>query len=97
MRLAATWVVTASSFGNLRGLEPPVPSLPAGIRLFAPRPESSESVGGGRIRTELPWSYVLVADRPGRYELPAVELGWFDPAAGADRIARSEPVRRSGS
>ena len=33
---AATWVVTAAGLGNLRGIEPPTPPLPPGLRLFPP-------------------------------------------------------------
>lgn len=89
---AATWTVTAAGFGNLSGLAAPEPELAAGLRLFPPRPESRESTSSGRIRTELTWRYVVVADRPGRYELPPVELGWFDPATGRDRTTASTPV-----
>jgi hypothetical protein len=90
---AATWTVTAAGFGNLSGLAAPEPSVPSGLRLFPPRPESSESAGTGRIRTQLTWRFVVVADRPGVYELPAIQLGWFDPATGQDRTTASAPLR----
>ncbi len=89
---AATLSVAVRGFGNLQGLLPPELELPAGVRSFPPQPLSEEEVVGGRIRTTLSWRFVLVADRPGSYPLPAVRRVYFDPASGEYRAAESKAL-----
>lgn len=90
---AATFVLTVESRGNLQGLPAPELSLPAGLRADAPRPATKERVAGGALVSTQSWSYVLVPEQPGEYELPAVELPYFDAKAGRFATAASEPLR----
>lgn len=78
---AATLVVRATTDGNPQGVEPPRPALPEGLRVFPPATTSRERVVDGRLESTVEWRYVVLADRAGEFELPA--MGWihFDPAA----------------
>jgi hypothetical protein len=89
---AATLTVTASGSGHLQGLAPPTLRFPAGLRAFAPRPETSTRIAHGRLETTATWRYVLIADRPGSYVVPPTTLTWFDPETASYRSSSSAPV-----
>ncbi len=89
---AATLTITATGPGHLQGLAPPALPVPAGLRSFAPRPESTTRLARGRLETTATWRYVVVADRPGRYVLPAVSLTWFDPGSATYRTSSTAPA-----
>lgn len=90
---AATYTLTVESRGNLQGLPAPELSLPAGLRAYAPRPETKERVAAGALVTTQSWSYVVVPERSGDFEIPAVELPYYDAKAGRFAIAAAEPQR----
>ncbi len=54
-----------------------------------PRPRSG-SPAGGLVSTQS-WSYVVVPERAGTFELPAVTLSYFDPKSGRYATAASQP------
>lgn len=89
---AATLTVTAESRGNLQGLPAPELALAPGLTAYAPRPEASERIVGGALVSKQTWTYVLVPDRPGDFEVPAIALAYFDPAAGRYATAAARPV-----
>ena len=89
---AASFTLRATSTGNLQSLEPPALALPEGLRSFPPTRESEEKLLGGRLESTVRWRYVLLADRPGRFAIPAVEMTYFDPASGAYRSAGTAPI-----
>ncbi len=89
---ATNLVLSARSDGNLRGVGVPVLALPEGLRSFPPATETSEKVVGGRLETTVAWRYVILADTPGSYALPAVAIPYFDPAGGTYRQAASEAL-----
>ena len=86
---AATLTLTLSGTGHLQGL--PAPELPRldGVRTFPPRQESDERVVGNRVQARKSWSWVLLPDRPGRWEVPEVRMPTFDPEAGEYRWTRA--------
>lgn len=89
---AATLIVSAESRGNLQGLAAPRLELPAGLTAYAPRPEATERFVGGALIAKQSWSYVLVPERAGQFQVPAISLAYFDPAAGRFAAATSLPV-----
>lgn len=89
---AASFTLSAESTGNLDAVEPPQPQFPEGLRAFPPTRESRELTIRDRLETTVRWHWVLVADRPGRYPLAAVEMVHFDPASAAYRVARAAPL-----
>lgn len=83
----ATLTVTASGEGHLEALEAPAFRPPEGLDLIGPQPVAPrEGEDGADRRT---WTYLLVARRPGVWRLPALEVPYFDPAAGEYRLARA--------
>ena len=61
-------------------------------RLFPPHQESAERLTDGSLVSSQEWSYVLVPQRPGTYELPALALPYFDPSAKTFRSAATRPL-----
>jgi hypothetical protein len=90
---AVTLSVSAAGFGNLHGLAAPELALPSGLRVFEPRPERATEAIAGRLETTVTWRYVLVAQRPGSYRLPPVELVWFDPQGATYRTSASPELQ----
>ena len=76
---AATLTVTLAGTGHLQGLQPPqLPEMP-GIEVFPPQQQSSESVRRQNVSGERNWSFVLMPEKPGRWELPPIVVPYFDP------------------
>jgi hypothetical protein len=89
---AATLTLRSTGRGNLQSLRPPTLALPEGIRLFPPRQESTERLTDGSLVSSQEWTYVLVPQRPGSFELPALALPYFDPASRSYRSAATRPL-----
>ena len=89
---AATLTVRSTGHGNLQSLRPPELAVPEGIRLFPPHQESAERLTDGHLVSSLEWSYVLVPQRPGTFELPALALPFFDPSTKLFRSATTRPL-----
>ncbi|MEO7793161.1 MAG: BatD family protein, partial [Thermoanaerobaculia bacterium] len=89
---AATLTIRSTGHGNLQSLRPPELAIPEGLRLFPPHQESAERLTDGSLVSSLEWSYVLVPQGPGTYELPALELPYFDPSTEAYRSVSTRPL-----
>jgi hypothetical protein len=89
---AATYTITLSGAGHLQGL--PAPQLPEiqGLRAFPPQQESDESAVGSTVRGRRTWTFVLVPEAAGRYQLPALEIPYFDPVRGEYATAGAPAV-----
>ncbi|HYU36237.1 MAG TPA: BatD family protein [Thermoanaerobaculia bacterium] len=84
---AATLTVTLSGRGNLQSLAEPKVALPAGLTLYPPQQQSEDQTSGTTVSGERSWSYVVVPERAGRYQLSVPEVPYFDPWNGAYRVA----------
>lgn len=78
---AATLTLTLAGRGHLQGLAAPALPEMAGIEVFPPQQVSDERIDGTTVRGSRTWSYVLVPKRPGQWEVPAIEVPYFDPQA----------------
>ncbi len=86
---AATLSLTLKGRGHFQGLPPPLlPELP-GVEVFPPQQLSSEAVKRKEVSGERTWSFVLVPQRPGRWDLPAIEVPYFDPRQERYLVART--------
>lgn len=77
--------------GYLRGLPGPEIDVPDAFEVSAPEIRDAflgNSDGLSGMRTSI---YRLVAVVPGTYEIPAVEMSWFDPEAQAYGVSRGQP------
>ena len=88
---AATLTVTLSGRGHLQGLlAPRLPELP-GIQIFPPQQQSEEGLRRKQVTGKRTWSFVLVPEKPGEWQLPPVSIPYFDPLAGEYKVAGSDP------
>jgi hypothetical protein len=82
-----TVVLTAelSGGGNLSGLpDPNLPSLP-GVQVSPPQESSRQQVDGTRVDSTRTWTWSLVPQRAGSWQLPPIEWVTFDPTSGRYR------------
>ncbi len=87
---AATLSLTLTGKGHFQGLAAPqLPDLD-GIRIFPPQQQSNESVRRKNVSGKRTWSFVLVPESPGQWDLPPIELVYFDPAQEQYLTAKAE-------
>jgi len=89
---AVTLTVRASGEGNMRALPEPVLDLPADFEVFPPEVTESVQPFGPGLSGEKTFEYVLIPRAPGRREIPAITMGYFDGPNAAYRTARTEPL-----
>jgi hypothetical protein len=87
----ATLTVKLTGFGSLRG-QPVALDLPESIRVYEEAPDTRTRVASAGLRTEVVFRKALVPQQPGVFELPGVELSYFDPEKARYRTARSQPL-----
>jgi hypothetical protein len=92
---AATLTVRCTGRGNLQSLAPLELHLPDGLTGFAPRQESSDRLTDGLLVSSTEWSYVIVPERPGQFEIPELTIPYFDPAKREYRFASAPASRLS--
>jgi len=82
--------VAVSGSGNLRLIGPPrVPAVP-GLRVLNPETKDKISESSGKLSGSRSFVYPVMPQSDGRHVIPALELGFFDPATGA-YYARTTP------
>ena len=87
---AATLTLTLDGEGHLQGVTAPeLPDLPE-IEIFPPQQQSEESLRRKKVTGKRTWSFVLVPQKPGTWELPSIEIPYFDPKKERYEIARTE-------
>jgi hypothetical protein len=89
---AATLKVRLAGIGNLQGLPAPDLALPAGLRSFPPHESGSDRANGAGLRSERVWTYVVIPDRPGTFQVSPPAVPYFDPAAASFARAESQPL-----
>jgi hypothetical protein len=80
--------------GNLRNLV--MPRIEArdapGFRVYDPTPSEKPRIQGGRFGGRKVLEYVLVPERTGTLEAPALRFSYFSPEDAAYRVVTSPPV-----
>jgi hypothetical protein len=90
---AVTVTVTVSGQGNLRKLTPPrLPPLD-GFRSYEPKVDVKVEAGDNGVSGSKVIEYLLLPERAGTTIVPAIELGYFDPATRRYEQARTDPLR----
>jgi hypothetical protein len=89
---AVTLTVRAAGEGNVRQIPAPELDLPADFDVFPPETRETVRAFGPGLAGEKTFAYVLIPRAPGAREIPAVTMGYFDTAAGAYRVAATEPI-----
>lgn len=89
---AATLIVTLNGEGHLSGVPAPViPEIP-GIEVFPPQQSGEETLRGRKVVGTRTWSFVLVPEKPGEWELPPIEMPYFQPRRGRFEVAATESL-----
>lgn len=78
--------------GNVKSLRVPRLSLPPGLKTYDPTVSDKTRIAGNRYGGTKTVEWVVVPERTGRFELPALTLPYFDPSRGQYEIARTEPI-----
>lgn len=79
--------------GYVKPLPPPMIAAGDGLDFVSPVEEADvESLNTG-LGGEKRFSWIVVPERPGVFELPEVRYPYFDPEAGRYAVARAAPMR----
>jgi hypothetical protein len=90
---AATVTLTLAGEGNLHGVpEPRMPEI-AGLNVLPPQQEGKDVISGTVIRGSRTWTWSVVPEKAGSYQLKLPEIPYFDPAAKQYQVAKAEPVK----
>lgn len=96
----ATLTLTIRGDGNIKLLEPPEISFPAGIDRYDPKVTDDVVKNGGKISGTKTLEYLLIPRFAGTLTIPPVEFSFFDLDTKSYRTLRSEPfvldVKESG-
>ena len=84
--------VAIEGTGNIQNI--PEPELqPPAFEVYEPKVEVEEvRAADGRYKAVRRLEYILIPDRAGRLEIPALSVTYFDPAAHRYRTASSAPI-----
>jgi hypothetical protein len=75
--------LTAGQLPDLAALMP----LPEGIKAYPDQPRLNNEPQDGSVSGSRDQDIALIASRPGRYQLPAVRLAWWDTTRNSPREA----------
>jgi hypothetical protein len=89
---AATLRVDITGTGNIKALPPP--KLPAldGADVYPPTEDATVEFDDETAAGSKHFTWVIVPSKGGRLTVPAIEYGFFDPAARVYRTARSDAM-----
>ncbi len=91
---STTLTVTITGRGNLRDLLEPSSAGPfTGFKVYADKPTYRLEVEGTGVRGTKVFKKALVPLKAGVLEIPAQEVHYFDPEAGAYKTAATAPIR----
>ncbi len=82
-----------SGVGNVKAVAAPRLPQVLGAEAFAPTEESVTRIEGETVGGTKTFNYVLIPEREGTLEIPAIVFTYFDPLARAYRSERAEPVQ----
>jgi hypothetical protein len=89
---AAALTLTLAGEGILQGVTAPALALGPGLKALPPQQEGSERLAGETVRGVRTWTYAIIPERAGRFELTAPGIPFFDPAAQTYRVAAAPPL-----
>lgn len=88
---AVTLVATVVGTGNVHDVQIPLPAI-EGIRALDPRIEDNIEAPRGVLEGRRTHEWILVAEQPGDYVIPILEVATFDPETKTYTTLRSEPL-----
>ncbi|HEX6938304.1 MAG TPA: BatD family protein [Longimicrobiales bacterium] len=86
---ATALTVEVEGDGNIKALPPPALPELDGFEVFPPTEEADVRADNGTVGGTKRFTWVLVPERAGRFELPPIEYAYFDPARDSYAVARA--------
>lgn len=83
----AVLTITLAGAGHLQGVPAPRLQTLPGLTVFPPQQQSEDHVSGATVEGRRIWTYVIVPNRPGRYDVRPQAIAYFDPAHHEYRLA----------
>ncbi len=89
---AAALTLTLSGEGNLQGVTAPALGALPGLKVLPPQQEGSERLAGNAVRGVRTWTYAVIPERAGNFQVTTPGVPFFDPAAHVYRVAAAPPL-----
>jgi hypothetical protein len=90
---ASTLTLSLTGEGHLQGVAQPVIADPAGLKLLLAEQRSDEELAGETVMGRSSWSFAVVPERTGTFDLRVPEILYFDPVAGSYRVTQAPPLQ----
>jgi tetratricopeptide (TPR) repeat protein len=84
--------VEITGHGNLKAAPPPPLPTIAGVEQFTPTEDASLAFDGAVVQGTKRFQWVVIPERAGTIEVPAVSYAFFEPATRTYRRAASKPL-----
>src|SRR5689334_11170884 len=81
--------LTVEGRGNLKDLVLPRPTVPASLKLYEPTTNDKTSTVRGRIQGRRTQEFLVLPQQTGTFEIPGMELAYFDPDTGRYEKSRT--------
>jgi len=84
--------LTVEGRGNVKDLVLPRPAVPPALKLFDPTTSDKTSTVRSRIQGRRTQEFLVLPQQTGTFEIPAMELAYFDPDTGRYERSRTAPL-----
>jgi hypothetical protein len=84
--------LTVDGRGNVKDLVLPRPVVPPSLKLYDPTTTDKTSTVRSRIQGRRTQEFLVLPQQTGTFEIPAMELPYFDPESGRYERSRTAPL-----
>jgi len=84
--------LTVDGRGNVKDLVLPRPAVPPALKLYDPTTTDKTSTVRSRIQGKRTQEFLVLPQQTGTFEIPAMELAYFDPDTGRYERSRTSPL-----
>jgi hypothetical protein len=84
--------LTVDGRGNVKDLVLPRPVVPPSLKLYDPTTTDKTSTVRSRIQGRRTQEFLVLPQQTGTFEIPAMELAYFDPESGRYERSRTTPL-----
>ena len=84
--------ITVSGAGNLKLIKQPQVNLPKDFDKYEPKTTEKTKLTANGTEGSITYDILIVPRHQGHYEIPSVELTYFDTSANAYKTVKSEPL-----
>src|SRR5262249_56497127 len=84
--------LTVDGRGNVKDLVLPRPAVPSALKLYDPTTSDKISTVRSRIQGRRTQEFLVLPQQTGTFEIPALELAYFDPELARYDRSRTPPL-----